>query len=123
VIVEKRHQVLPGLLFGKVEVTGEGGSTVVFDLGRHQEAVGLADLPVVVEEALSAGAFTAETPEAYVLVLVADLDAVVLVDGVAVVLFSGVPDREERDLLAVSQLLQAQITLGKSGGHEVGAGG
>lgn len=54
--------MLPRLLFRDVEVTGILGPLVV-GRRRHQEAVGLAGLPIVVQERLSARALAAEAAE------------------------------------------------------------
>lgn len=78
-------QVFPGFIFGDVEEAGVDGAFAI-GLGVDEETVGLADLPVVIEEGLSAGAFVAEPADADFFILVQQLDALILGDCFRIVL-------------------------------------
>src|SRR5262249_34836066 len=70
---------------------------------------------------LAPRALVAEPPDAHRPVLVERLDPLAGRDGRGVVAGGGGPDREEDDLLATRQLLNAEVTLAPPAGHEVRA--
>src|SRR5689334_20821580 len=105
-----------GAVGGKVG--GERG-LVPLDGRADEEAAGLAGLPLIIEEALTAGPLAAEPAGADAVAPVQELDALVFFDLVGVLPVAGVPDGEEDDLLPIAQFLDAEVPLPEPGGAEV----
>ncbi len=63
------RQMFPSLIFGNVEECGILRAPTV-DFGGNQKAIGVADLPIVIEERLPSGPFAAEATDANLAVLV-----------------------------------------------------
>src|ERR1017187_10241618 len=118
----ERRQVLPDAGLVQEEPGGEGGLVAIHG-GLHHEFVGLADLPVVIEEALPAGPLAPEPPHQDVVGVVERFHAPVGGNAALAVLGARVPHREQNHpILAGAKLLDAEVTLAEPAGHEVTAG-
>src|SRR5262249_37295663 len=101
----ERDEVPPILGFRFEEIGGVGSAVLVLAFGGDGKRIGLADLPVVIEERLAAGAFVAETSNADLRVLVEQLDPAFFGNIFGIPLAAGVPDGKDHELLAVGELL------------------
>src|SRR5262245_20968146 len=100
--------MFPRLRFGDEEPRGILRSLAI-EPGGHAKPAGLPDLPVVIEERLPSRTLISESTDTRGLVFVQHLDALLFGQLFGIVLISGIPDRKQHDLLAVPQLLNAEI--------------
>src|SRR5579859_1441762 len=92
----ERCQFLPGVIS---EEPGRECRFLFVGLSANQEPIGLADMPIVVPQALSAGAFAAKTFNPHALALVKNLHPILGSHGIRIIASARVPDRKEHHLV------------------------
>ena len=108
------------LAFFIPEIAGIVGVSLAIRPDMDQGPVRLAGFPVIVHEALSAGAFPAEVLRRHAGALAQGADAHVFRDGPGIVGLVGAPDGEKDGVGPIRMGLDAHIALAEAGEHIIG---